>query len=375
MILKTKKGKYKKIRSHESVRKSEMRIGIDIDDTLTDIREELDKAAILYAKKIGKLTDEKIKIGGAYGNGNIYQQIFHFSEDELKYFLKEIQESVTENALPRKNVVEVIHKLKELGHTIIIITARADEFHDDPYRQSKEWLERNNIVYDKLVVNARDKGIACIKEEIDLYIDDNLNHCMRVNALGIQTIRIGKEDEKKSFKNTFCDWNRIYEYILTERIVKIVEYREEQKEEIDIFINKCMYECLGRPYKQRPDLLNITDYYIHSNGNFWCAIDVVTKKIIGTIAVENKGDKGILKRLYVENTYQERGIATRLCHILEQYVKKHTEINTIYLCCGKVLKKAHQFYTRKGFKKLTSSVANIYVADEDDLFMKTIDRS
>jgi len=75
----------------------------------------------------------------------------------------------------------VIHNLKELGHTIIIITARTDEFHDNPYRQSKEWLEKNNIEYDKLVVNARDKGMACIEEKIDLYIDDNLNNCIRVN--------------------------------------------------------------------------------------------------------------------------------------------------------------------------------------------------
>lgn len=351
-----------------------MRIGIDIDDTLTDIKKELDKAAILYAKKIGKLTDEKIKIEGAYGKGNIYQQIFHFSEEELKYFLREIQEVITENALPRKDVVEVIHKLKELGHTILIITARADEFHDDPYRQSKEWLERNNIEYDKLVVNARDKGMACIKEEIDLYIDDNLNNCIRVNELGIQTIRICNDKKAVNFRNTFYDWNHIYEYILTKRIVKIVEYREEQKEEIDTFINRCMYECLGRPYKQRPDLLNITDYYINSNGNFWCAIDVVNQKIIGTIAVENRGKKGILKRLYVDNNYQEQGIATRLYQILEHYVKKNTEINTIYLCCGKVLKKAHQFYTRKGFEKINPSIEDIHVANDDDLFMKLIDK-
>jgi len=72
-----------------------MRIGIDIDDTLTDIKEELDRAAISYAKGIGKLIDENIKIEGLYGNGNIYQQIFHFSEEELKYFLREIQESIT----------------------------------------------------------------------------------------------------------------------------------------------------------------------------------------------------------------------------------------------------------------------------------------
>lgn len=50
--------------------------------------------------------------------------MFQFNYEELKYFLKDIQESITNKAKPRENVVEVVNKFKNDGNKIIIITAR-----------------------------------------------------------------------------------------------------------------------------------------------------------------------------------------------------------------------------------------------------------
>ena len=92
--------------------------------------------------------------------------MFQFNYEELKYFLKDIQESITNKAKPRENAVEVINKLKNDGNEIIIITARDSEFHDDPYKYSKDWLDKNNIYYDKLVVNARNKEDNVLKKRL-----------------------------------------------------------------------------------------------------------------------------------------------------------------------------------------------------------------
>lgn len=54
-------------------------------------------------------------------------------QEELKYFLKNIQEEITNMAKPRFNAVEAINRLRKEGHKIIIITARDSEFHDNPY--------------------------------------------------------------------------------------------------------------------------------------------------------------------------------------------------------------------------------------------------
>ena len=193
-----------------------MRIGIDIDDTLTDVKDELIEAGEKYARSLGK----DIKVDKSFedknNNGNKWQEMFQFNYEELKYFLKDIQESITNKAKPRENVVDVINKLKNDGNEIIIITARDSEFHDDPYKYSKDWLDKNNIYYDKLVVNARNKEDSCIEEKIDLFIDDSESNCLKVNKAGIKTIRVCNEIEENN-SNLICfnNWNDIYSYIQT----------------------------------------------------------------------------------------------------------------------------------------------------------------
>ena len=193
-----------------------MRIGIDIDDTLTDVKDELIEAGENYARSLGKDIKVDKNFEDKNNNGNKWQEMFQFNYDELKYFLKDIQERITNKAKPRENVVEVINKLKKDGNEIIIITARDSEFHDNPYKYSKDWLDKNNIYYDKLVVNARNKEDACIEEKIDLFIDDSESNCLKVNKAGIKTIRVCNEIENNN-SNLICfnNWNDIYSYIQT----------------------------------------------------------------------------------------------------------------------------------------------------------------
>lgn len=254
-----------------------MRIGIDIDDTMTNIKDKLTTAAIQYAKSLNKNVDNlNYDIVDIYNNGNIYQKLFDFNYEELKYFLGTIQEEITNNASPRENCSEVIKKLHNDGNEIYIITARDKEFHKDPYSQSKEWLEKNSIYYDKLIVNARNKGNACLENDIDILIDDSISNCLNVSSLGIDTITIGNNDNK--IVKCFDDWNDIYNYVKNDKIIKIIKYQNEFKDEICTFINDSMFTFIDRPYKDRPDVSNIEEYYLKNNGNFWLAIDVKTKK-------------------------------------------------------------------------------------------------
>lgn len=191
-----------------------MKIGIDIDDTLTEIEDELLDAAYQYAMGLGKtVLDHRTQFLDRHNDGGIYQKVFGFDDNELKYFLANIQESITNSALPRPGVVETIKRLKEDGHHITIITARDSEFHEDPYTQSKTWLDKHNIMYDKLIVNARDKQIACKNEGISLLIDDSIGNCERVREIGVDTIRICKPKNINTYHPSFSNWQEIYDYI------------------------------------------------------------------------------------------------------------------------------------------------------------------
>ena len=140
---------------------------------------------------------------------------FGLTHEEMVYYFKNIQEEITNQAKPRTNAVEVIHRLKKEGKKIVIITARVSEFHDDPYLLSKNWLDKNKIEYDKIIVNAREKGSICQKENIDIFIDDQLNNCLDVLKKGIKVIKIGKEKNKEDDNGIVKveNWEQIYKKI------------------------------------------------------------------------------------------------------------------------------------------------------------------
>ena len=75
-----------------------MRIGIDIDNTITEVQDELNKAAYEYAVKLGKnINNDENPLEDIQNNGDVYKKKFEFTYEELKYFLKNIQEEIEQN--------------------------------------------------------------------------------------------------------------------------------------------------------------------------------------------------------------------------------------------------------------------------------------
>lgn len=190
-----------------------MIIGIDIDDTLTDIRDEVSKEALKYAQSLNKEIDETKVVWDKENNGSSFKERYNFNHDECLYFFRNIQEEITKKAKPREDVVEVLKALKEDGHKIYIITARDYEFHENPYELSKIWLDENNIKYDKLIVNARDKAKICKEQNVDLFIDDKLSNCENISNENIITIRITNYTDLHGNIINKKNWKEIYEYI------------------------------------------------------------------------------------------------------------------------------------------------------------------
>ncbi len=263
-----------------------MRIGIDIDNTLTDIEDDLMKAALTYAKSLGKIINNQyLESIDDNNDGNKYQKIFGFNYEELKYFLKVIQESITDNANPRPFTSEIIKSLHLDEHQIIIITARDTEFHDDPYKQSEMWLKKNNIYYDKLIVNARRKGEICKKEKIDLFIDDNISNCLDVTKCGIKTILFNKQKAKDGRIVSFENWKDIYDYIKKRKVNKMYDYVlqlgfDKKTEDYIQNIKNTLKEnnVIDKEKNWRPHI-TIDLYNCNSQGQFIGAIDKVMKEI------------------------------------------------------------------------------------------------
>ena len=158
-----------------------MRIGIDIDDTMTFIKDDLLEAGINYDKSLGN--------SGIPLNDNYYVgQRFNWNKEEYAYFMGIIRKNVVENAKLRDGLLEILNKLINEGHEIIIITARSNVYYKDPEKMTLEWLKKEHIPYHKLILNATNKAKICKEEKIDIFLDDDIKNCQEVYESSIRTI-------------------------------------------------------------------------------------------------------------------------------------------------------------------------------------------
>lgn len=150
-----------------------MRIGIDIDGVLTDIEQwQLDYGSKFYYEKYRKnIVNFK---------GYETTDIFNVEQGYDDEFWKEYFIDYSINIEPRKFASEVIKKLRDNGHIIYIITARGSFLSHSAnvmlYEENKkivlEWLKKNDILYDNIIFSPEDKLDICMKNNIDLMIED-----------------------------------------------------------------------------------------------------------------------------------------------------------------------------------------------------------
>lgn len=179
-----------------------MNIGIDIDDTISDTYETQFNVAQHYTINVLK-RDGKIKELNDLTT-HFYNKYLHSwtDEEEMEFFTKYYKECL-EKIRPKMYAKEIIDTLKEEGHKIYLITARFDWADTKAYDVTKKWLEDNKINYDKLIINAQDKGKIAKENNIDIFFDDSYENCKKLLEAGIKTYLMDsrvnrgiKEDEK-----------------------------------------------------------------------------------------------------------------------------------------------------------------------------------
>ena len=72
-------------------------------------------------------------------------------------------------------------------------------------------MKSKNIPIDIYYTDVRNKGLFCYENNIDLLIDDTLNHIKEANKLGIKTILFNTDKEYTGNKTT--NWKELYEII------------------------------------------------------------------------------------------------------------------------------------------------------------------
>ena len=182
-----------------------MRIGIDMDDTITDSWECL----IPHYSKIFNIPEKKLHTGKPY-----YEAVKHLvTVEEFFYIMGIIYDKVIPHVHLKPHVKETIDKLYEAGHEVYFITARG-KGHTNPYNDSKEFLDRHKIKYEKLIVNCSHKDEMCQELGIQLFIDDSYRHCQETHAKGIDVLMPTTYYNKEYVDIPhFDDWREVYDYV------------------------------------------------------------------------------------------------------------------------------------------------------------------
>lgn len=212
-----------------------MKIGIDIDNVISNFNDELLKEYLKHDKELRNtgIINEDVFI--RYG-------MFDWTEKEESEFYKNNIERIAKKLQPLNRATETIKKLKEDGNEIIIISGRNNGEYNNPYKLTEEWLAKYNIVYDKVILtnayNKEEKANACKENNIDIMIEDSTQTAINIEQVGTKVLfmntRYNKNNE--NFEKV-SNWKEIY--------VKISSmYKKKTEEKINVILDTDTYnEC------------------------------------------------------------------------------------------------------------------------------------
>ena len=152
-----------------------MKLGIDIDDVITDTSNEIYKYILEYDK-----------------NEEIIPYLVEIMRGEIpeiaKDFLNKNTLKIFSTVKVKENVQNIINKLLDDGDKIYIITSRGEKKYKGSKKLTLEYLKNNNIKYTKLILDSFEKAKICKENHIDILIDGSVKYCENFKNIGGQSI-------------------------------------------------------------------------------------------------------------------------------------------------------------------------------------------
>ena len=188
-----------------------MKIGIDLDGVVFDSEKEFRVYTELYdmcdLNKNTKKNNKELK----------FQDRFNWNKEEIEGFLSKYHKKIILESNFMPGAISVLNMLKQDGHQLILITARGG-MNKDMIKVTEERLKQSNMdIFDKYYWATENKDEVCIKENVDIMIDDFYEKCKSISKAKIKTIYLkdapSYELEENEYIKTLYNWGEIYRYI------------------------------------------------------------------------------------------------------------------------------------------------------------------
>lgn len=188
-----------------------MKIGVDLDGVVFDSEKEFRVYSELYdmleLKQNSKRDNRELK----------FQNRFNWSEEEIQGFLKKYHKQIILESNFMPGAKKILNSLKADGHELILITARGG-MNKDMIKITEERLKENEMyIFDKYYWATENKDEVCIKENVDIMIDDFCEKCKSIANSKIKTIYLkdapSYDLEENEYIKVLYNWGEIYRYI------------------------------------------------------------------------------------------------------------------------------------------------------------------
>ena len=187
-----------------------MNIGIDLDGVLFDTEKAYRVYSELYdmldLKQNSKIDNKEIK----------FQKRFAWSKEQIDGFIKKYHKKIVKETNFMPGAIEVLQMLKQDGHKLFLITARGG-INKEMISITEKRLKQANIeIFEKYFWATENKDKICLKEHIDIMIDDSYEKCISIAKEKINTIYFKDApsyDIKNKYVITLYNWGEVYRYI------------------------------------------------------------------------------------------------------------------------------------------------------------------
>lgn len=191
-----------------------MRIGVDIDGVLNDIGQWHYSCGFKFC------IDNHIQ-RGFHPYEYMIEKQFELTDEENYKFWREYIFDLMVSISPRPYAGNILKLLKEMGHEIVILTARDNRYLTNQYANTmnfyvEEWLHKNNIPYDEIIAGPGKKRDKCLRHKLDIMIEDKASNVLEISEVipvlcfdAPYNLSIQKDNVYRVYS-----WYQIYQYFL-----------------------------------------------------------------------------------------------------------------------------------------------------------------
>lgn len=187
---------------------------LDLDDTIANTSAVI----IKYARKFNNenFGNNEIEIKNSIDQ-YYFARKFNWNREHLISFFDNCYPQYLKNikVLPKARLY--LKKIKNLNIKIYIVTSRRLSKNGDVLKITEKWLKNNDISYDKLFIDIKNKEDLVKSVNADFFVDDSIENCLKVKNMNPDIkVFVMNTDYNKNVNtniNRISSFKQLYEYL------------------------------------------------------------------------------------------------------------------------------------------------------------------